>query len=689
MRSRHTKTLGAIHSHTLAMQQAQAHVEDLRLDAESRLACRGSALIRLEHLKWNKYIKRNPAKKTPDTKHVEYIKGIFKKEGCHQLQARHHVPAVVDQHQLDVALDDAQRRGRWKWKTLPSKYAIIGKQEGYPELDFPDGIECYHGRHRIQAGSEWLPPTEKWWIVDLYRSDISYELETSLMEEHDKGVKPCDGEICRKIREYKFLPGEANSQVSPITCINLEMSWWASFNASREKKFKSLLRIPMLAAGFDALGKFPGLFDAGMMVTTLHKIRATKCYEVSTSSRVAALLYLHYYKQQIYCYLENIRKTWVGFFKGIEGGPQRLDMNTVKVVELRAPGISNSDAQILCGQVLGGAIFSSFSDQERVIIWENILTFKGIIPSLYKFFQDIHLLEACVGGLKWLFTVPPDQTVYTALGRCYKSQGETQLIQTTETTLETASSTDGMRLAFLQLFAVAMREHQNLPRAPVKKNLKTLPRCKADLVVLQRVAAFAKQLGFNSPEIEMLKGDLGPLPILDTQKPIPLLVTTGPGEGIKQRCGLPHTNTFEEDRKYLFLHNLCEKRDEVGEGITSFFVLKSWFTVFFDPPEWTRSVLNVESLNPPPPQIHHQYVNEEDVDMTDLGLQGSDQLEPEQQITQVQDLKRIDIGEQMQETIESAHQRMSWISKEANQRLERDQNIQPCLGELYGNLSNL
>jgi hypothetical protein len=251
-----------------------------------------------------------------------------------------------------------------------------------------------------------------------------------------------------------------------------------------------------------------------------------------------------------------------------------------------------------------------------------------------------------------------------------------------------------MRLGYLQLFAFAMRHHQNLPKAPVKKNLKTIPRVKADREVLQRFAALAEQLGFISPEIKVLKGDLDPLPIPDTQASVPLLVTTGPGECIKQRCGLPHTDTFEEDRKYLFLHNLCEERDKTGEGITSFFVLKSWFTAFFDPPQLMRPVLSMESSNPPPSQAHHQHVDEEDVDMGDSRPQSPDRPEQEQeqeqrQIIQMQDLQRIDTDEQMQETIESVQQRMSWYAKEANQRLEREQETQPYLDELFGNLSHL
>ena len=350
-------------------------------------------------------------------------------------------------------------------------------------------------------------------------------------------------------------------------------------------------------------------------------------------------------------------------------------------MELRAPGASTLDAQFLRGQVLGGAIFSGFSDQERAIIWENIRTFKGIIPSLSKFFQDIHFLQACVDGLKWLVTVPREKTVFTALEDCYKGNGETQLIQTTETTFETVRSTHGMRLGYLVLVAFAMRHHQSLPKAPVKKNLKTIPRAKADREVLQRSAALAFQLGFKSPEIKALIGDLDPLPILDTQKPIPLLVTTGPGESIKQRCGFPHTDTFEEDRKYLFLHNLCEERDETGEGITSFFVLKSWFTAFFDPPQWVRLVWSTESSNPPPSQAHHVY--KEDMNMGDSRPRSPDQRDQEQ------DLQMIDTDDRTQATIQSMQQRMSWIAKEANRKLEMKQKTQPYLDELFGNLSHL
>lgn len=62
---------------------------------------------------------------------------------------------------------------------------------------------------------------------------------------------------------------------------------------SRERKLKSLFRNSILPTRFDALVKIPGLFNTSIMITTLYKIIATKCYEVSIPLGIAALLYLY------------------------------------------------------------------------------------------------------------------------------------------------------------------------------------------------------------------------------------------------------------------------------------------------------------------------------------------------------------------------------------------------------------
>jgi hypothetical protein len=189
-----------------------------------------------------------------------------------------------------------------------------------------------------------------------------------------------------------------------------------------------------------------------------------------------------------------------------------------------------------------------------------------------------------------------------------------------------------------------------------------MPRVKADREVLQRFATLAEQLGFNTPEIKALKGDFDHLPITNIQESIPFL--------IKHRCGLPHIETFEEDRKYLFLHNLCHESDEVGEGITSFFVLKSWFTAFFDSSRWTRPILSVESSNLL--SATYGYVDKEDVNIGGKGRGIPNQRERQEEQQQIREVRspQMDTDEHMQETTELEQQRLSGHAIDANQILE-------------------
>lgn len=245
------------------------------------------------------------------------------------------------------------------------------------------------------------------------------------------------------------------------------------------------------------------------------------------------------------------------------------------------------DAEYLQGRVIGGVIFKDFSPKERAIIWNNMRVFKGIIPSLFTFFQDIIPFEACIDGVKRLVTVPSNKTLFTALDHSYKRKDESQWIQTSETTFQSEKGNRDtcITLGVLGIIAFAWRLHVYLPRDLIRKKRKILLRPKVNQDVLKRLAVLAHYFGFNSPEINALMPEVPAPPIIhDTQEFVPLLVTTGPGVIINERRGRTDFNSFMNDMKYLFLYYLCEDRTESGEGITSFFVLKSWFKAFFEPP---------------------------------------------------------------------------------------------------------
>ena len=59
--------------------------------------------------------------------------------------------------------------------------------------------------------------------MDLYISDISYELKIVLVKEYSNNKSLCDSEVYRKIREYQFLPCNIDYQITPATCVSLEM----------------------------------------------------------------------------------------------------------------------------------------------------------------------------------------------------------------------------------------------------------------------------------------------------------------------------------------------------------------------------------------------------------------------------------------------------------------------------------
>lgn len=155
------------------MQQSRTQVEDLRLEGERRLKYKGTARINLDvlHFKWNQPRELN-------SRHVENLKERFRKEGCRRLPVRKHVPAIIDQQCLDAVMRDSG---------VPGDQLLTNPPNEYPELVFPRGfqLECLHGRHRIQAGREFLSPRDKWWTVDLYLSGKIRALT------RDKLTTPC------------------------------------------------------------------------------------------------------------------------------------------------------------------------------------------------------------------------------------------------------------------------------------------------------------------------------------------------------------------------------------------------------------------------------------------------------------------------------------------------------------------
>lgn len=243
------------------------------VEAGRRLTYQGAACINLEVLHFDSYQSRELR-----SDHVEYLKRCFRSEGCQRLLPQNHVPVVISQQLLNNALQASD---------VSAQQLLEVGLGSYRKLDFPPRVqlECLHGQHRIEAGRQFLLPTEQWWIVDLYLSGISQfvlrsrtayiilldldsDVRSSLTEEYAHERHPTDGEIYQKLRQY-----DAERD------LDSKLRWKARLRGIRQKSLNTLYQHEDLAHAFDALLDIPGLWD-GMKLSTLHKLFPLRCNEV-------------------------------------------------------------------------------------------------------------------------------------------------------------------------------------------------------------------------------------------------------------------------------------------------------------------------------------------------------------------------------------------------------------------------
>jgi hypothetical protein len=144
--------------------QYPAANHEAQLERERRRKFLGSAKVAIEVLGFQQSPKRRQ-----DDQDSERLLSSFEIAGCLRLGDKYHVQAVIDQGSLSDALD----------KIGASAEALLSKDaDHWPRLHFPDGfrIQCLHGQHRIEAGSEYLWKSDRWWVVDLYATGMSHSV---------------------------------------------------------------------------------------------------------------------------------------------------------------------------------------------------------------------------------------------------------------------------------------------------------------------------------------------------------------------------------------------------------------------------------------------------------------------------------------------------------------------------------
>jgi hypothetical protein len=303
----------------------------------------------------------------------------------------------------------------------------------------------------------------------------------------------------------------------------------------------------------------------------------------------------------------------------------KIDLHTVKALQLKAPAACSKDSRAVKGLILSGEVFSHFTETERHTIWDKLATHDSIIPSLHTFFRDIYYLEACADGMKRLLEFGRSTaTVRTAMKHIFKTEEpmETCLVQTSEATYRSHAGprSDFFELAYRQLWLFMMRHYTQLARKTTStKVVAKANSSQADEVVLYDMAALSRKLGFDSvPATDLL--NLSPdrhiarEALLKARKPgsyrydlntfeylvdrvvecfasavahealSPPGLILGVPPTVESRCGLPRQNLQVLDRPLLFLDRMHAKNTSNSNVVTSFYVRQCVYFAFFGKP---------------------------------------------------------------------------------------------------------
>ena len=117
----------------------------------------GNAQVQLQNMDFA------PGVRDFDKANVDRLVNIFRLEGCQRDDPTHFVPGLIAREHLGP---------EWQQLLEPQR------------LSLPTSVvmRCLHGKHRILAAKEVLPPHEQWWNVALY-DEGEFEVEYLLLED--------------------------------------------------------------------------------------------------------------------------------------------------------------------------------------------------------------------------------------------------------------------------------------------------------------------------------------------------------------------------------------------------------------------------------------------------------------------------------------------------------------------------
>jgi len=238
--------------------------------------------------------------------------------------------------------------------------------------------------------------------------------------------------------------------------------------------------------------------------------------------------------------------------------------------------------------VLDDEVFCSFNQQEREEIWIQLQIFKNLISFLYDFFKNIKILEVWFNYLKWMICLNSWNTISTTLKNIFtdvNQNTESTLMQEIETLFKIISASFAYQrdLTCQQLWAFVMRYHCKIFRRFCEKNLLAKSMIILNTAKLREMIDLVNRLSFELSEIRVLQQySRSQKTSVATENNRSMLITDDSEETRRERCEMSHIQSYEENRKFLFITHLHDDRNEQSERITLFFRLRFVYMKFYD-----------------------------------------------------------------------------------------------------------
>ncbi|KAI9727190.1 MAG: hypothetical protein M1834_008498 [Cirrosporium novae-zelandiae] len=559
---------------------------------EKQSCFRGTARIDLQHLQFKRLVREL------DYANISRLINVFKSEqGCNRLEPEHHVPALINDEDLNLVLQ----------KSNVSPTDLLKPQTEPYYLAIPNWMKlsCLHGRHRIYAARTFLRPGDQWWTVDLYTSDISDAVQTQICEEYANSKAFSDGDIYQKLRYYDRHGNKWGIK-----------KWKARLSAKKLSNYRQLKKNHQLIQTFDALLPFYGLWPA-LKLGTLNRILPLHCQE------------------EIIHYLELILNTWSAIICHQTDWKALVDAQTVEYLQCLAPNSCRADRTSVQRLMSSNKIFKRVKNpNHRSEILSQILNIPYIIPSLHTFQKNTIYLEPCAKIMKAMLPEKFQSSIQREYFKIYTSRDDLseRLIKEGSEIIESVEKKRLLDYHALWLFC--MRHYPDMigisplrdPGQPKPMIKEPNDGCWSDF------ANLAFDLGFRSEKIREARH----APMHDTREynvlnSPQLSVDTG-GAPVDERCGMPRMSSYRCDKKYLFLKWMdYHPTESPREKITSFAVKHDIFHAFFgheaSPPFPSgnlipETVSDIESLlDSEVPQEGQAFGDNEDQNMEDEGME--------------------------------------------------------------------